>query len=215
MKKKYRNKLPKDAKVKGFYASIENGELTVDVEFDEFFKPKDGTFLVDTYGDVFIINAKLSTPPMAGCYVGYVKRTGEWIYGKENIFKAYRFTTEGEEVEFLLRLRDCQHKYWNAHGKKLIDIINPKEGDVLVCGGFLTSYTMIYASTTDGAANVFVVRSMDNHGNVDWDYNVEHLSCLKNCRYATDQEKTEFLKLLKEERKQVWDNKNKCVQYIG
>lgn len=74
---------------------------------------------------------------------------------------------------------------------------------------------MIYASTTDGAANVFVVRSMDNHGNVDWDYNVEHLSCLKNCRYATDQEKTEFLKLLKEERKQVWDNKNKCVQYIG
>lgn len=35
MKKKYRNKLPKGAEVKGYIAHVDNGEIVVEVELKE------------------------------------------------------------------------------------------------------------------------------------------------------------------------------------
>ena len=59
MKKKYRNKLPKGAEVKGFNAYVENGEIIVNVELKEKFNPKDGGFLIDADGDIFLNSATL------------------------------------------------------------------------------------------------------------------------------------------------------------
>lgn len=58
MKKKYKNRLPKGAEVKGYIAHVENGEIIVEVELKDKFLPKDGDFLVSSLGNVFIYSDK-------------------------------------------------------------------------------------------------------------------------------------------------------------
>lgn len=42
MKKTYKYQLPQNKEVKGTNVRVENGEILVDVEFEEQFEPKDG-----------------------------------------------------------------------------------------------------------------------------------------------------------------------------
>lgn len=55
MKKTYKNQLLKGMEVESTNVRVENGEVVVDVELKEKFHPKDGDFLVDNDGDVFIL----------------------------------------------------------------------------------------------------------------------------------------------------------------
>lgn len=121
MKKKYRNKLPKGEEVKGYIAHIENGELIIDVEFKDKFLPKDGDFLIDADGDIFICsNAYTQNSNFYSCYCGthHGKIRAAFCYNwvdKEGC----RFATPKEKADFLKRLEAEEHLRWNADTKEL------------------------------------------------------------------------------------------------
>lgn len=124
MKKKYRNKLPKGAEVKGYIAHVDNGEIVVEVELKDRFQPIDGDFLIDTDRDIFIYSdAKTQNSNFYSCYCGTCH--GEiraafcynWVH-KEGC----RFATPEEKSAFLERLEKECNKRWNAETKKLDSI---------------------------------------------------------------------------------------------
>lgn len=121
MKKKYRNRLPKDAEVKGYIAYVENGEIIVEVELKNKFLPKDGDFLIDADGDIFIYSdAKTQNGNFYSCYCGthHGKIRAAFCYNwvdKEGC----RFATLEEKSAFLERLETEEHRRWNADTKKL------------------------------------------------------------------------------------------------
>lgn len=124
MKKKYRNKLPKGAEVKGFNAYVENGEIIVNVELKEKFNPKDGGFLIDADGDIFIYSdAKTQNSNFYSCYCGihHGKIRDAFCYNWVDK-NGCRFATPEEIDAFIIRLEKEYHKRWNAEKKCLEDI---------------------------------------------------------------------------------------------
>lgn len=124
MKKKYRNRLPKDAEVKGYIAHVENGEIIVEVELKDRFQPKDGDFCVSSLGNVFIYCVKelLSSDLYCGCYCVFCSEEGQIItcYTKLHTKKdGCRYATPEEKADFLKRLESEEHLRWNADTKKL------------------------------------------------------------------------------------------------
>lgn len=124
MKKKYRNRLPKDAEVKGYIAHVENGEIIVEVELKDRFQPKDGDFCVSSLGNVFIYCVKelLSSDLYCGCYCVFCSEEGQIItcYTKLHTKKdGCRYATPEEKDDFLKRLETEERLRWNADTKKL------------------------------------------------------------------------------------------------
>ena len=121
MKKKYRNKLPKGAQVQGYIAHVSDGEIIVEVELKNKFLPKDGDFLIDADGDIFIYSdAKTQNGNFYSCYCGthHGKIRAAFCYNwvdKEGC----RFATPEEKSAFLKRLETEEHLRWNAETKKL------------------------------------------------------------------------------------------------
>lgn len=118
MKKTYKNKLPKGMKPEKVTAIVENGHVIVDVEFKEEFSPKDGDFLVDKDGDIFIYNGK-ETKFSYGCYicesnkVVCIESADNWV-GKEGCM----YASEKEKNEFLARLEEQYNVRWNQEKKE-------------------------------------------------------------------------------------------------
>lgn len=121
MKKKYRNRLPKGAEVKGYIAHVSDGEIIVDVELKDKFEPKDGDFLIDADGDIFIYSdAKTQNGNFYSCYCGthHGKIRAAFCYNwvdKEGC----RFATLEEKSALISRLEKEYHLRWNADSKKL------------------------------------------------------------------------------------------------
>lgn len=120
MKKKYRNKLPKGAEVKGYIAHVDNGEIVVEVELKDRFQPKDGDFLHDKYYDITAIYKETSKTGSIVTYVGInknniVPKTGLGF----GMTKWFRYATPEEKSAFLKRLESEAHLRWNAETKKL------------------------------------------------------------------------------------------------
>lgn len=133
MKKIYKNRLPKGKEVKNTNVRVENGELIVEVEFKEKFKPKDGDFVVTNNGCIFIYNGNYSglcKEDFAGFYVG-VDSFGDIVINNGGFFsRTERLATEQEKSDFLERLKKEYHKKWNAENKCLEDIRwKPNHGD--------------------------------------------------------------------------------------
>ena len=123
MKKKYRNKLPKGAEVKGYIAHVDNGEIVVEVELKDRFQPKDGDFLVSAYDCVFIYSDKeAETSDLYCCYCGeYREHLGVQTTFSDNWTekKGCRFATPEKKSAFLEKLESEAHLRWNAETKKL------------------------------------------------------------------------------------------------
>lgn len=123
MKKKYRNRLPKDAEVKGYIAHVENGEIIVDVELKDKFLPKDGDFLVSSLGNVFIYSDKKAEyDNYYCCYCGEYDINGSVLTNFSNAWTIKtdcRFATPKEKSAFLEKLESEAHLRWNADTKKL------------------------------------------------------------------------------------------------
>lgn len=128
MKKTYKYQLPQNKEVKGTNVRVENGEILVDVEFEEEFEPKDGDFLCTEGCGVFIYNGKhgtLSGRRTLGAYLGLDCRgvisecqtENKWAF-----MDKCRYATEQEKADFLERLEKELHKRWNAETKQLEDI---------------------------------------------------------------------------------------------
>lgn len=123
MKKKYRNRLPKDAEVKGYIAHVSDGEIIVEVELKDKFEPKDGDFLVSSKGCVFIYSDKeAELPSLYCCYCGEhrlhlsIRTTFSDNWTEKN---GCRFATPEEKDAFIIRLEKEYHLRWNAETKNL------------------------------------------------------------------------------------------------
>lgn len=152
MKKKYRNKLPKGVRIKQTVTYVENGDLVAEVEFEDVFQPKDGDFLIDTDGDIFIYSdAKTQNSNFYSCYCGthHGKIRAAFCYNWVDK-NGCRFATPEEKDAFIIRLEKEYHKCWNAEKKCLEDIRwTPNNGEkfyyidvngkvrACVCHGFM------------------------------------------------------------------------------
>lgn len=137
MKRTYVNRLPKGEDVENTNVRIGNGELIVEVEFKEKFKPKDGDFVITPYGNIYIYNSSYAISgrsyKLHGFYAG-VNGFGSIIINTdfENGFNgAERLATPEEKDAFLERLEKECHKRWNPKKKCLEDIYVPKFGDIV------------------------------------------------------------------------------------
>lgn len=131
MKKKYRNKLPKGAEVKGYIAHVDNGEIVVEVELKDRFQPKDGDFLYCNSGEsfaIFIYKDVERKDDIAGCYCGI-----QCFRDNNNCYNLYgsvcyahisnsRYATKAEKDNLLTALEKECNKRWNAEKKCLEDI---------------------------------------------------------------------------------------------
>lgn len=122
MKITYVNRLPKNEEVKNTNVKVENGELIVEVEFEEKFQPKDGDFCVDYYGNTFILCEEGNVGINHGSYALFYRGDGGWFFQKNNITRGVRYATPEEKVAFLERLEKECGKRWNAKRKCLEDI---------------------------------------------------------------------------------------------
>lgn len=139
MKKKYRNRLPKGAEVKGFNAYVENGEIIVNVELKEKFKPKDGDFLYHDSCESYaiFIYKDVERKDIAGCYCGiqcfWDDSTKHFNLNGSDCYthlSGSRYATKVEKDYQLTVLEKEYHLRWNAETKKLDPIRwKPKNGE--------------------------------------------------------------------------------------
>lgn len=121
MKKIYKQLLPKDREVEATQVKIEGNQLIIEVEFEEQFRPKDGDFVVDEHGDVFIVCAKESTSFSQGAYVAFDHKHKEWLFDMWNYTTAVRYAKIEEIQDFLDHLEIELGKRWNPETKQLED----------------------------------------------------------------------------------------------
>lgn len=99
---------------------------------EDIFNPKDGDFLADEDGNVFIYSSESISKDTFGCYCGTYD-DGETICLLNNcnwIFKeGCRYATESEKQEFLEKLKEAGY-IWNTEKKCLEKYVwKPKYGE--------------------------------------------------------------------------------------
>lgn len=129
MRKKLSIYLPKGKEAKNVSYKVIDGKLEVSYDLKEKFKPKDGDFVVDYDGDVFIAK-NTDNGGACDCYVGYGKITG-FKFSVTSWARPKRYSTSQEKKSFLDRLEKECGKTWNAEKKCLEDIYKPKFGDIV------------------------------------------------------------------------------------
>lgn len=126
MKRTYINQLPKRKNGTVKNAKIENGQLIVEVEFEEKFEPKDGDFLISNLGNIFIYSDKRPYNGLVySCYCGTTSIVNNISLGFSDRWtekEGCRYATEQEKADFLSLLETKFHKRWNAEKKCLEDI---------------------------------------------------------------------------------------------
>lgn len=153
MKRTYVNTLPKGETSTVKSVKIVNGRLIVEVEFEKKFEPKDGDFVVDKDGVIFIVWEGGNTDFSHGAYVSIDSKYKELNTHMWNYSKAIRYATEKEKFDLLEHLEKEYHKRWNAENKCLENIRwQPKKGERFyyidvdgsvnscVCSGFLREF---------------------------------------------------------------------------
>lgn len=147
MKKTYKFELPQSKEVEKTNIRVEDGKILVDVEFKEKFCPKDGDFLVSSYGKVFIYSDRPSQDKLvysAYCAVDRIDNIHTEFSNNWTKKEGCRLATEAEKSAFLDRLEKEHHKKWNAETKTLEEIYLPKPGDIVkvICttAGLLRNY---------------------------------------------------------------------------
>lgn len=120
MRKKYNIRIPKGKEVKNVKTNIVNGNIKVSFDLEDVFDPKDGDFVTDFDGDVFIVK-DTNDYDIRDCYVGYSKLTG-FKFDIVSWARPKRYSTMQEKQSFLERLKNEWGKRWNPETKKLEDI---------------------------------------------------------------------------------------------
>lgn len=122
MKRKYVNRLPKGAEIRGYIAHVSDGEIIVEVELKDKFEPKDGDFLISSLGNVFIYSDKKAEYDKYYCCYCGIHDGGQILTHFSNFWTTKvgcRFATPEEKADFLKRLETEEHLRWNADTKKL------------------------------------------------------------------------------------------------
>lgn len=226
MKNNYKFKLPKDTKVQNISVNVKDGDLLIDVEFEERFEPKDGDFLCTEKEGIFIYNGKhgiIDRDITLGAYVGQdccgrIKEHGsnhQWAFIDKS-----RYATEQEKADFLERLEKECHKCWNAYKKCLEDIYTPKFGDIVkvVClddDGFTYNYMIcIYPKDLKDISKYksgcFNIANLNYEGKLD--YLCSNAGTLK-IYPASEEEKQRLFDKLREDNKK-WNPKTMQLEDI-
>ena len=129
MERKVNISLPKGKEAKNVQFKVEDGKIEVIYDLYDIFNPKDGDFVTDFDGDVFIVK-NTDEDGMCCCYVGYNKIAG-FQFNMNNWTRPKRYSTLQEKKAFLERLEKECGKTWNAKNKCLEDIYVPKFGDIV------------------------------------------------------------------------------------
>lgn len=120
MRKKYNIRIPKGKEVKNVKTGIVNGNIKVSFDLEDVFEPKDGDFVTDFDGDVFIVK-DTNDYDIRDCYVGYSKLTG-FKFDIVSWARPKRYSTMQEKQSFLERLKNECGKTWNPETKHIEDI---------------------------------------------------------------------------------------------
>lgn len=120
MRKKLSIDLPKRKEAKNVSYEVVNGKIKVSYDLVDKFEPKDGDFVTDFDGDVFIVK-DTNDYDIRGCYVGYSKIIG-FNFDIVSWTRPKRYSTMQEKQSFLERLKNECGKRWNEKTKKLEDI---------------------------------------------------------------------------------------------
>lgn len=219
MKKIYKHLLPQSKEVLATQVKVEGNELIVEVEFKEQFRPKDGDFLFSRIDSlqtsaVFIFS-KFTKNEHLGCYCAVQYFDDDrpiWhIIPNENFSGGcgLRLATKKEKADFLKGLEKEFGKRWNAEKKCLEDIFNPKDGD--------------FVSTKDGRVFIHNGRGTEfqygaycgvNTGNkiIINDPLLSGWTGQNGCRFATEEEKQNFLDRLEIELGKRWNAETKQLE---
>lgn len=100
---------------------------------EDIFDPKDGDFLVNRYGRVFIYSSECVNKNSLGCYCGAYNYVEDGIRLLKSLHwtdrKSCRYATESEKQEFLEKLKEAGYT-WNAEKKCLEEYVwKPKYGE--------------------------------------------------------------------------------------
>lgn len=120
MEKKHNISLPKGKKATNVKTKIVDGNIEVSYDLEDVFEPKDGDFVTDFEGDVFIVK-DTDVDGVCDCYVCYSKIAG-FKFNGVRWTRPKRYSTLQEKQSFLDRLRNECGKRWNPETKKLEDI---------------------------------------------------------------------------------------------
>lgn len=210
MEKKVNIRLPKGKEAKNVQFNVVDGKIEVSYDVEDIFNPKDGDFLATEDGRVFIYNG-LNTDVQYGAYCGidiYNSIKFSYLSPAWTCKKGCRYATEDEKFDFLVRLEDECGKTWDFKEKKLVDVIRPKPGDfVISCNNtmfiFLSKEKGLYCGIYD-MKNQFGQHS-------------KYSTCIKvasmaEFRYATEEEKKEYLDFIKQKFNQVWNPEKLCFE---
>lgn len=120
MEKTHNISLPKGKKATNVKTKIVDGNIEVSYDLEDVFEPKDGDFVTDFDGDVFIVK-DTNDYDIRDCYVGYSKLTG-FKFDIVSWARPKRYSTMQEKQSFLERLeKECKQR-WNPETKQLEDI---------------------------------------------------------------------------------------------
>lgn len=123
---------------------------------EDIFNPKDGDFLADEDGNVFICSSESVSKDTLGCYCG-VFNDDEAICRSKSLNWTFRedcrYATESEKQEFLEKLKETGYT-WNAEKKCLEKYVwKPKYGEV---------YYYIYYVDFEVYENMYGNNKIDN-----------------------------------------------------
>ena len=148
--KKHIINLPKNKVAENISVKTENGQIIVNYDLKNIFNLKDGDFLVDMLGNVFICKICDVINPYHGCYCGEYENYTICVTVSSNWVakKGCRYATEFEKQAFLERLKDAGYT-WNAEKKCLEEYVWKPEKDVeyFYIGINLKVYSTIYYDT--------------------------------------------------------------------
>lgn len=212
--KKHIINLPKNKVAENISVKTENGQIVVNYDLKEKFNLKKG--------EIYFVETKLSigiTYIHAGfkdekilSFASYFYNNsaiyyagGDWMCDKEDVLY-FRPATFKEKKTLFYAL--AKHgKQWNADKMCVEDIFNPKDGDFLVSSkGKIFIYSP-YSVDSDSFAcycGIYSSGGLRDKGSKSW-------TNKKGCRYATESEKQELLKKLKESG-YTWNAEKKCLE---
>lgn len=212
MEKKSIIRLPKGKVAKNVQYNCVDGSIEVSYEVEDKFQPKDGDFVVSKDGKTFIFNGK-STDNMYGAYCG-VNSFDEIIKDVHTSIWTYkdgcRPATFIEAHNFLSRLEEECGKAWDSKNKKLVDVIKPNPGDFLISKN---KGIFIFLNKKDGLyCGVYEVK--DTEGNHNGYTTSVKIASMLELRYATEEEKKEFLDFIRMEFSKEWNEEKLCFEDV-
>lgn len=212
MEKTYKFTLPKDKEVECVIARIENGKVVVDVEFNRHFKPESGDVIVAKNGSILLYNGWHNPHFYCGFAILGVNQDSIVVDNRRAYLKVSakgcRFATSEEKSAFLSRLEKECGKKWNEENNCLEDVFNPKDGD------FLVGNTGIFICKIGEKDNQLYAYVGEDNGKVYVDVEGMIWALRSHCRYATTEEKSDFLVRLDKECHKRWNSETKQLEDI-